>query len=348
MTLKNLDISTDTLDSMDLLLSPLQESGLKQLIINYHSNKVREVIADNTDEFSVFHYEETKLINEIGGIGYWSVRDIGTYKSAVINSNKEFIIPFGYYNYIEKSSDNPEYICCRQGNNKLLYDYKGNLIEGSPAEYISEYREKFIKNKYAQQVVEEIKKQPLSINKEHIYRLKSQIKWCEDNFEIVKQNTKKMEMSSVKHSVFDYSHSMFSTSNNKRFFSLKDKNTEKYGLVNAKGELITPFIYDDWFGFVAGENDYMLACQITGGVSKYGLLDCMGQVVVEPISDILVSFYDGLALIKQNGKYGYINTSGDIVIPVIYDKAEIFEWGKAEVELNGEKFYINRKGEKIE
>lgn len=70
MTLKNLDISTDTQDSMNLLLSPLQESGLKQLIINYHSNKVREIIADNTDEFSVFHYEETKLINEIGGIGY--------------------------------------------------------------------------------------------------------------------------------------------------------------------------------------------------------------------------------------------------------------------------------------
>ena len=56
MTLKNLNISTDTQDSMDLLLSPLQESGLKQLIISYHSNKVREIIADNTDEFSVFHY----------------------------------------------------------------------------------------------------------------------------------------------------------------------------------------------------------------------------------------------------------------------------------------------------
>ncbi|MBQ8460027.1 WG repeat-containing protein [bacterium] len=343
MTLESLNISTETQDLANLVMNPFLENGLKQLIAEYHSNKVREIISENTDIFSVFHYSETKLINEIAGIGYWSVKDINNQKIAVINSNKEFVIPFGNYNSIEEAIDNK--ICCSIGPNKcLFYDYDGNLLAGDISEDIPKYREKLIaQNRYTELIIEEIKKLPLDINTEHIYRLKSQIKLYEENFEVVKNNTQKMEISPVKHSVFDYSKSVFSVSHNKRFFYLKDKNTQKYGLVNAKGELITPFIYDDIAGFVSGEGEYILMRMD----NKYGLLDCVGQTAVKPISDNCISFYDGLAVIEQDKKFGYIDTSGNMVIPVIYDKAELFVFGKAEVEQNGEKFFINRKGERI-
>ena len=80
---------------------------------------------------------------------------------------------------------------------------------------------------------------------------------------------------------------------------------------------------------------------------KCGLLDCLGNIVVEPISDDVVSFYEGLAIIKQDKKFGYIDSLGKIAIPVIYDDAKAFNFGKAEVQLNGETFYINRKGEAL-
>ena len=77
-----------------------------------------------------------------------------------------------------------------------------------------------------------------------------------------------------------------------------------------------------------------------------------GEVALEnntniKISDDVVSFYEGLARIKQDKKFGYIDSLGKIAIPIIYDDAKEFNFGKAEVQLNGETFYINRKGEAL-
>ncbi|MBQ9244748.1 WG repeat-containing protein [bacterium] len=170
-------------------------------------------------------------------------------------------------------------------------------------------------------------------------------KFKEINREVVKNNTEKMEESSLPHSVFDYKHTFFFTNGkNKRFFSVQSKTNGKYGLFNARGEMIVPCIYDFLGHFVSGECEFIDIVKD----NKHGLIDCLGNLVVEPISDIPVFFYDGLALIKQNNKFGFINTSGNIVLPAIYDKASNFLFGEAEVETDNEKFYINRKGEKIE
>ncbi len=158
------------------------------------------------------------------------------------------------------------------------------------------------------------------------------------------KNTKKLEKSKVPHSIFDYSMTNFFTNDrNKRFYSLEKIDSEKCGLVNAKGELIVPFEYDSIGGFVINSN-FIYSYKN----SKTGLLDCLGNVVIEPIAEDTICFYEGLAAFCINNKYGYIDSSGNIVIPVIYDKASKFINGIAEVKIGDETFCINRKGEKID
>ena len=77
---------------------------------------------------------------------------------------------------------------------------------------------------------------------------------------------------------------------------------------------------------------------------KEGLLS--NETWVSQQYDLVGSYANGLAYVKQNGKYGYINKSGEVVIPIRYDDAEKFEGGKAKVTKDGDSFYINMQGEK--
>lgn len=159
---------------------------------------------------------------------------------------------------------------------------------------------------------------------------------------------KKLENSNISHSIFDYNGSKFFTDGgDKKYYALKEKKSNKWGLVNAEGKLLTPFVYDDLGGFVVGEGSFIYMGVVGNYGYRMGLLDCSGNVVVEPISESTVIFSDGFAVIEQNGKFGYVDMSGNVVIPVIYDSAVDFRYGKAKVKLNNETFCINKKGERI-
>jgi hypothetical protein len=60
---------------------------------------------------------------------------------------------------------------------------------------------------------------------------------------------------------------------------------------------------------------------------KYGYIDGMGNVAIEPQFDSAASFSDGLALVKVAGKWGYINVSGRQVIAVKFESARSFSEG---------------------
>lgn len=337
----NLEIINKKMLIEELTSDLIPENALHSLIKKYHYQTVENIIEENTSEYSVFHYIQTKLINKINGTSYWWVKQIGSKKSSVVNSNKEFIIPFNYYNSIECANDN-KHIVCTQNDNKLVFDYSGNLIEGNFCNNV--YQDIQEKNRKIALLIEEIKNLH-SCNNQYLDRLLEKIKFFEENFQVVKQNTQLMENTQIKHSIFDYCKSKFFTNgHNKRYFTLQEKDSEKFGLINAKGELIAPFIYDDLGDFVFGEGDFIHM----GIGNKFGLLDCLGNVVIEPISDNIISFFDGCAVLERNKKFGYIDTTGNIIIPAIYDYASYFLFGKAEVKLNGESFYINRKGERLE
>lgn len=311
---------------------------LKQIIEKQHYKNVRKIIEQNTDIFSVYHYESVDLLTQKDNITYWKVREISSGKVAVINSNKEFILPFDKYGIVEATKDGKN-IVCYWNREKILFDFNGKILKGKLENNIG--IDKDVDKEAIVNMINEIRKS----DDNNFSNLKEGIKWCDENIDVVKENTQKLEKSNIPHSIFDYQTVRFFTNNhNKRYFALKQKDSGKWGLVNAWGSLIVPFIYDDLGCFVGGEGDYIHM----GFGGKYGLLDCLGNVAIEPISDNVILFFDGLARIEQNKKFGYIDSSGNIVIPVIYDEATRFLYGKAQVKLNNETFNINKKGERIE
>lgn len=320
--------------------------AINTIIAGYYRKKIREIIQKNTDSFSVFHFCSTSLIKEENGISYFRIEKIGNAESAIITSEGNFIIPFNEYDClfcydedtIKYSLNNETYLIGFDGKIKTKHNIEGKT-------YYYPKNNNNITDKIAEEIISELK----NTKETNIYLdiLKNIQKNWEDTQQIVEKNTKLLEASSLSYSVLEgiYSETrFFMNEKNKRFFMLRDKETKKCALVSAKGIMLSDFKYDDILGFVNGECDFI--CAIKN--SKIGLLDCLGNVVVKPEYDNVISFSDGLAAVRKNSKTGYINSTGKMVIPQIYDKGENFCFGSAKVTLNGENFYINRRGERIE
>lgn len=81
--------------------------------------------------------------------------------------------------------------------------------------------------------------------------------------------------------------------------------------------------------------------------SKYGLISKKGKIISECVYDMIGTFSDGIATVKQGEKYGYISTGGKIISECQWDSAKDLSGGMAVVK-KGEKYCIlNKKGEVI-
>ena len=170
------------------------------------------------------------------------------------------------------------------------------------------------------------------------------------------------------------------------FFVRKGKNEEvRFGLVDAKGEVLYPFTlsthdnfenglarvskgknYDQWGlldasgkEIVPCENDYIFP--FSEGLAtfkdkdgKYGFYDKKGAVALDlgKEYDELEYFSDGLCAVKKNGKYGYIDKKGKLVIPCKFDEVDIFIRGLARIyktdKLGNRRIgLINKKGKQV-
>ncbi len=188
---------------------------------------------------------------------------------------------------------------------------------------------------------------------------------------------------------------------------VKDK--DSYGFINLLGDLVVPCIYSKASDFSEGRAavyykgdcgyinqtgekvvDFEFSrCQdyaegkaiVYRGMRKAGLIDDMGNFILEPSVDRLLEFkegrglvrdekyrfyyiteqanlYDGyyqrasefkhgVAVVKMDGKWGIINQRGIEVIPPKYDKIESFKNGYAKVRIEGFSGLTNLKGELI-
>ena len=305
------------------------------IIKKFYTKNINKIIEENTNVFSVFHYNSISLLTQKDGVSYWMVREIFSDKTAVINSNKEFVLPFDNYGLLGITKDE-KYILCYHNDGEALFDFDGKIIEG----HFEANKNQIPEDKVVKKFVTQIKND----DSEKFLGYKETIDFFEDNKYTVKINTQKLEQSYFSHSIFDYKESKFFTNGrNKRYFALCKKDSGKWGLVNARGELIVPFKYDDLGTFVDCEGDF-IHIEVEG---KYGLIDCLGNIVIKPIYDDIIRFFDGLALVEQNKKFGYIDTSGNVAIPMIYDSATDFEFARAIVTLDNRTFCINRYGEEI-
>ncbi len=120
----------------------------------------------------------------------------------------------------------------------------------------------------------------------------------------------------------------------------KQDTSGKWGYVDAQGNTVIPYQYDDAGNF--RENVAWVKLNF-----EYGYINQQGKMVIPCRYDYAQDFMEGLARVKLNGKYGYINNQGETVIPCKYDWIESFIDGMARVELNGKKGYIDKQGKEV-
>jgi hypothetical protein len=91
-----------------------------------------------------------------------------------------------------------------------------------------------------------------------------------------------------------------------------DRNSLGMGLINRKGEIVVPIIYD---GLQVGlEGGY---CKVSRN-NKWGMVNAEGREIVTPQYEYLDDPIEGLFRVGKDEKYGIINIKGEIVIPVMY------------------------------
>lgn len=81
--------------------------------------------------------------------------------------------------------------------------------------------------------------------------------------------------------------------------------------------------------------------------NHYGVINTSGTFICMPKYDYIHSFREGLSKVEENGKYGFMNKKCELVIPLIFDNAGDFIFGIAEVMKNNTHYYIDKKGEII-
>lgn len=80
--------------------------------------------------------------------------------------------------------------------------------------------------------------------------------------------------------------------------------------------------------------------------NMWGIIGNDGREVIPAQYDYADGFYDGLALVKKNGKYGFINADNELVIGYNFSDASSFHYGLAAVKEDekGKYGYIDKNG----
>jgi len=156
------------------------------------------------------------------------------------------------------------------------------------------------------------------------------------------------------------------------------KGKETYtNVIDMRGEVVNPYNWEnkdpryvDGVAVVRSENDRYSLIDVMGNVlggnwiniersyhgvsvvkskvdflTKYGLINNVGQVILEPCMEDIDSFYEGYAYFRKDGDYGYLDAKGNIISEAQWDFAWWFENGYAKVEKNDVRGLINTGGE---
>lgn len=140
--------------------------------------------------------------------------------------------------------------------------------------------------------------------------------------------------------------------------SIIDGGSVKLGLINRKGELVTPCKYDEIFDDVQNgfyypflrspeyANDSVIG-DVPVMIGTYGIVDTSGKILTEPMFEEMPVYGDGLFRVRINGKYGFADEKGNVVIPPQWEFAVAFSEGKAIVSHNSNSSIIDKSGKII-
>jgi hypothetical protein len=119
--------------------------------------------------------------------------------------------------------------------------------------------------------------------------------------------------------------------------------TEKYGCVNTKNELIIPIIYEEIRYFSEGLAPFLKD-------EKYGYFNTKGEIVIQPSYQHAQDFHEGIAAVGMNDLTGFIDQSGTLIIKPKYSYTSYFSEGLCAVSTNpdwGDFFFIDQSGNTI-
>lgn len=77
--------------------------------------------------------------------------------------------------------------------------------------------------------------------------------------------------------------------------------------------------------------------------SKWGYINSLGKIVIEPQFEFAGDFTDGLAAVEIDGKWGFTNATGELVVKPQYSGAHEFSEGLARVQVGGDKYQMYGK-----
>lgn len=133
----------------------------------------------------------------------------------------------------------------------------------------------------------------------------------------------------------------------------------KRGLINSKGEFVTPCKYDEIFNDASNGYYYpfirdsrytndSVVNDIPVMIGTFGIIDSTGKILTEPVYNELPVYGDGMFRIKSGDKYGYADLTGTVIIPPKWEFAVAFSEGIAIVSANGNSSIIDQKGHTIQ
>lgn len=122
------------------------------------------------------------------------------------------------------------------------------------------------------------------------------------------------------------------------------KHKEKWALINQKGEILSPFKYDElkYIGSTDLLQTTVYVANSEGGRDiRHNYLDTLGNEIF-PIPDYGGDrlFLEGVLAVEKDDKWGFVNEKGELVVPIIFDQVRDSENGFIAVRVDREWGFI--------
>jgi len=117
------------------------------------------------------------------------------------------------------------------------------------------------------------------------------------------------------------------------------------GVINNTGSVIVPFSFTDIKQVKSADQSYWFSLDEHGTSYLYQDSVLLG---IPENTKAISDFSHGLAKIEVNQKFGFIDTLGQIAVQPVYDQAKDYQGGKAYVKLKDRYLWIDAYGNEIE
>lgn len=356
----------------------------KKLILVKKNHKIGYLASDLTEKIPIGKYDFGTPFNN-NGLAIVSQKK----RYCVINDKDEQIIKTGFdsIGYLREEYSESDCFVGFKNHKQTLFNPKGNFIIDNVKECFTEsctlnnkakeiYQVKNGKGHWG--VIDKKGKILIPINYEEIYRFKGDSvaivksknkygliqtnnkiiypinnEWIGEyeNFYIVNNNGKAGILNKRLDTILNFNYQDIDPCyyNPKTLFIAKKG--DKFGVIGLRGNIITPFEYDEfsnWVEYGPGENHHFVTKN-----KKKGIITIDGKNIIPTVYDKLFYINDKTVILVKNKKYGVVTINNSPVIPFDYDMlcTETFNPNRADNEFyvrkNGKSFVIDNKNKII-